>query len=229
MAQEAHREGGARAEELGVRRASTELGSALEICEGGRRTSRQARAAAGEDEASESRPIFVVPADAERTAELLDGIELLDRLARPAELVGKLGKCEARLYIAWIGDHADREVATRFDRASLRHQRGDIDRCGRAHTTGGDEQHSREKRAHCGHSSGDGHDLRNQQRRCSLCQWRIRFAYGVQAAPRTRSGAQKYAQGRVDGATGATKPAGGHPQVSRKRTLLGVPSGSCHR
>jgi hypothetical protein len=130
---ECDREAGLR--ELVGRRGCAELCGVFEVGEGGRCVAREAGAAPREEETSESGAIFVVPTRAERATEVLDRLELLERFTRAALFVGELGECETRGDVARMCEHLALQCTVRFDGSTCVHDRGDVDRGGRAHAT----------------------------------------------------------------------------------------------
>ena len=109
------RTGDARAVQLGVGDGCAKAPGALEVGECGGGAACQARSAARCDEARQPRAIGVMPARAERATLREHGLELVDCLARPRELLGEGGEREASRDVTRVGGDPDHQVAACFD------------------------------------------------------------------------------------------------------------------
>ena len=111
----------------------------LEVDQRRRCVASKSRSTTSEKEASKSRAIVIMPARAEWATEVLDRLELFERLAWPALLVGEPCQRETGGDVTRMLEHLALECAMRFHRAARADKASDVDRRGRTHAAAGSE------------------------------------------------------------------------------------------
>ncbi len=125
--------GRTRGDELRRRDRRSERRGAREVGERCGRAARESRETTRHQQPTEPRAVAGLPAHAEEAALALDLVELVERFARPIDLLVERGDREPRLQVSRIGEDADLEVAPGFDGSARRDELRDVERRRRSH------------------------------------------------------------------------------------------------